>query len=329
VPDPSPTARALLALELIQGSPGLTADRLSERLGVSTRAVRRYVDVLREAGVPIESTRGRYGGYRVGRGHRLPPLMFTNTEALGLVMAVLEGDHAAGDPTDPAGSALGKLIRVLPEPVAGPVDAVRRVRPGGRDPEAASPSPETTAQLVQACASARRLRLGYHLGPGRDRVMEVDPWAVVVRHRRWYLLCWSHASDARRVLRVDRVTAVEALEETFTPPSGLDPVRTLEEHLSEGWRYHVEVVIDAPAEVVAAWLPRSLGHVEVLGPERSRLVASTDEPDWYAEQLTAIRAPFRIVEPVELRDAAHVLGERLLRAGAPTPAAAPVRPASS
>lgn len=95
--DASPTARALLALELEQGTPGITADRLAGKLGVSDRAARRYVGILREAGIPIESTRGPYGGYRVGRGLRLPPLMFSTGEALGLVMAVLDGHHNASD----------------------------------------------------------------------------------------------------------------------------------------------------------------------------------------------------------------------------------------
>ncbi|WP_405726815.1 WYL domain-containing protein [Streptomyces sp. NBC_01537] len=314
--DASPTARALLALELVQNSPGITAARLADRLAVSERAVRRYVGILREAGIPIESVRGPYGGYRVGRGLRLPPLMFTNTEALGLVMAVLEGHHRAGDPADPVGSALGKIIRVLPGPVAEPADAVRNVPALPPDPDAARPrpSPETTALLVQACASSRRLRLGYRMGSGRDHVMEVDPWAVVVRHGLWYLLCWSHTRGARRVLRLDRVTATEVLPDTFTPPDGLDdPVLTLEQHLSEGWKYRVEVVIDAPAATVARCLPRSLGQLEATGPGHCRLTATTDEPDWYARQLMVIEAPFRIVGPPELREAARLLGQRLLR----------------
>src|SRR3954470_6193116 len=123
-PESSPTARALLALELIQGSPGITADRLADKLGVSQRAVRRYVGILREAGIPVESVRGPYGGYRLGRGLRLPPLMFTATEALGLVMAVLDGHHNANDPTDPVGGAIGKIMRALPEPVAAQAEAV-------------------------------------------------------------------------------------------------------------------------------------------------------------------------------------------------------------
>jgi predicted DNA-binding transcriptional regulator YafY len=123
--DASPTARALLTLELIQGAPGITADRLADKLGVSDRAARRYIGILREAGIPIESVRGPYGGYRVGRGLRIPPLLFTGTEALGLVMAVLDGHHDAGDPTGPVGSALGKIMRALPEPVAAQAEAVR------------------------------------------------------------------------------------------------------------------------------------------------------------------------------------------------------------
>jgi predicted DNA-binding transcriptional regulator YafY len=144
--------------------------------------------------------------------------------------------------------------------------------------------------------------------------MEVDPWAVVVRHSRWYLLCWSHAKNTRRVLRVDRVTAVDVLDDTFAPPPDLDPAQTLEEHLAEGWKYEVKVVIDAPAATVAQWIPRNLGRLEAIDADHTRLVATTDEPDWYAEQLTAIKAPFRIVGPRELREAVHVLGRRLLEA---------------
>src|SRR5215468_10376760 len=120
-PDRSPTARALLALEVIQNNPGITADRLGDRLGVTERAARRYVAILREAELPIDSVTGPYGGYQVGRSLRTPPLMFTAAEALGLVMAVLEGHRNAAEPTDLVGGALAKIVRVLPERVAGPV----------------------------------------------------------------------------------------------------------------------------------------------------------------------------------------------------------------
>jgi predicted DNA-binding transcriptional regulator YafY len=314
-PDASPTARALLALELVQGSPGITADRLADKLGVSERAARRYVGILREAGIPIESVRGPHGGYRLGRGLRLPPLMFSAAEALGLVMAVLDGHHNASDPTDPVGSALGKIVRALPEPVAAQVEAVRRTTAPAPDRAAARPDPGTTAALVQACSNRRRVRLGYRSETGSEWVSEVDPWAIVVRHGRWYLLCRSHSADARRAYRIDRVRAVEMLDDTFTPIADLEPVAMLEEHLAVGWEYDVEVVIDAPVDTVAPCLPRALGRLEPLDAETTRLVGSTSNPVWYAEQLAAIPASYQIVKCPEIQEAARVLGRRLTMAG--------------
>lgn len=313
-PGASPTARALLTLELVQGSPGITADRLGDKLGVSQRAARRYVAILREAGVPIESVRGPYGGYRVGRGLRLPPLVFTATEALGLVMAVLDGHHAAADPTDPVGSALGKIVRALPEPVAAQAEAVRRITAPAPDRGAARPDPETTSALVQACSDRRRVRLGYRTEAGSEWVVEVDPWALVVRHGRWYLLCHSHAADARRAYRIDRVRGVDVLDDTFPAPADLDPVALLEEHLAVGWEYEVDVVIDASLDTVSRCAPRSLGRLEPVDTATSRLVGSTSNPTWYAEQLAAIPVSYRIEQCPELRDAARLLGQRLLAA---------------
>lgn len=312
--DTSPTARALLALELVQGSPGITADRLAGKLGVSERAARRYVAILREAGIPIESVRGPYGGYRIGRGLRLPPLMFTATEALGLVMAVLDGHHNASDPADPVGGALGKIMRALPAPAAAQAEAVRQTAAPAPDRAAARPDPGTTAALVEACSGHQRVRLGYRSEAGSQWVVEVDPWAVIVRHGRWYLLCRSHTTSARRAYRIDRVRDVEVLDATFSPPPDLDAVATLEEHLAVGWEYDVEIIIAAPFEAVARCLPRALGQLKPLDSETSRLVGSTSNPFWYAEQLAAIPASFRIVRCPELQEAARVIGQRLLTA---------------
>jgi len=202
--DISPAARALVALELIQNNPGITARRLADRLGVTERAARRYVATLREADLSIESVSGPYGGYRVGRGLRLPPLMFTAAEALGLVMAVLEGHPKAADPADPVGGALAKIVRVLPERVAGPARNVRDASgPGAADQY--RPSPELTTALIESGAAARRLRLAYWMGAA-DREMEVDPWAVVLRHSRWYLLCWSHTRQTSQELKCQAAT---------------------------------------------------------------------------------------------------------------------------
>lgn len=311
--DDSPTARALLALELISDRPGIGAERLAARLGVSERAARRYVAILREAGVPIESTRGPYGGYRVGRGLRLPPLMFTTAEALGLVMAVLEARRGAPDADDPVADALGKITRVLPEPVARTATAVRRMGAQGREPAPAAPDPDVAAALVQAGAEGRRVRAAYRTESGAEREMELDPWVIVVRYSRWYLLCWSHTSAARRALRVDRMSSVRPTSDTFEPPADLDdPQAALAEHLAAGWEHQVEVVLDVRHTDLPPWLARSLGRMEPYDDQRTLLRGSTDDPAWYVEKLIALRVPFRIVGPPALQEAAREVGHRLL-----------------
>jgi len=329
----SPTARALLALEAIQNVPGITAARLGERLGVTERAARRYVAILREAGLPIDSVSGPYGGYQVGHGLRLPPLTFTAAEASGLVMAVLEGHKGAADPADPVGGALAKIVRVLPARVAAQVRPIRDSAAGGTPDEpdpAVLVSFEVTTTLFESCAAARRLRLiyrgprpdqrGHWAGDTADREMEVDPWAVVLRHSRWYLLCWSRTVEARRVLRIDRIVTASPTLETFTPPSGLDALAVLEEHLSQGWAYGVDVLIDAGPAEVARWLPRSLG---ILSPSddgrRTRLRASTANPTWYAGRLAVLPYAFHVHGSAELRQATADLGRRLLASGSGAP----------
>lgn len=323
----NPTARALLALELIQGTPGIRAARLGERLGVSDRAARRYVAILREAGIPVASMRGPYGGYRLGRGLRVPPLMFSQTEALGLVMAVLDGHHAAADADDPVGSALGKIVRVLPAPVAAQAEAVRRTAAPVPDRGAARPDPTMTTALVGAVADRRRVRVDYRTGAGTELDVEVDPWAVVVRHGRWYLLCWSHAAAAPRTYRVDRVQSVTPLDERFEPPADLDPVADLEHHLAVGWEYDVEVELEAAYDDVVARLPRSMGRLERLPDDRTRLVGSTSNPQMFAEWLAAVPVPFQVVGGPELREAVVATGQRLLDAVSPPSSSRPAGPA--
>jgi predicted DNA-binding transcriptional regulator YafY len=309
----SPTARALLTLEAISDNPGITAQQLGERLGVSDRAARRYVAILREAELPVEAVSGPHGGYRVGRGLRLPPLMFTAVEAMGLVMAVLEGHRYAADPGDPVGRALAKIVRSLPERVARPVRAVREASAAPPPAPETQVSPELTSRLIEACAAARPLRVVYRLRPDADHEMEIEPWAVVLRHSRWYLLGWSRTRQARRALRVDRIGAAEPRPGTFTPPPDLDALGTLEDHLSRGWPHPVEVVIDATMADVERWLPRSLGRLEPEEEGRTRLRASTEDPDWYVRRLAALPAPFRILGSDPVRRAMADLSRQLAR----------------
>jgi predicted DNA-binding transcriptional regulator YafY len=313
-PDLSPTARALRALEILQTRPGTTADQLAERLGVTERAARRYVEILREAGVPVESTRGPHGGYRLGRGTRLPPVVFTQAEALGLVMAVLDGEPAAADVDDLVGTALGKVIHALPESIGRQAATLREHASAAPNRYSARPDPATASALVAAIAARRRVLVTYRSETGREWAAEVDPWAVVVRHGRWYLLCHSHRADAIRTYRVDRVQAIEQTTHSFEPPDDLDPVAALEENLGTGWEFPTRVVFDAPLARVEPWIRPPMGRLEPSG-DGCVLVGSTSNPAMYAQEwLAGVPIAFRIEGGPELRAAAATVASRLAAA---------------
>jgi predicted DNA-binding transcriptional regulator YafY len=312
----SPTGRALRALELLQAQPGITAGHLAARLEVTERAARRYVAILREAEIPVESTRGPYGGYRVGRGIRLPPLMFTATEALGLVMAVLDGGSAAADTDDPVGAALGKIIRALPENVGRQAAAMLRHACAAPDRDAARPDPETTSTLVAAVAAQRRVDIGYRSQQGKQWRENVDPWAVVVRHGRWYLLCHSHRARAVRAYRIDRILAVSGSGEQFRAPQDLDYVDLLEHHLGTGREFKTKVVFDIPYEQAARYVRPPMGRLRRIDDgKRCMLTGSTSNPAMYAgEWLAALPVPFRVEGGPELRAAVAEVAARLTAA---------------
>jgi len=312
----SPTGRALRALELLQAQPGITAAQLAAQLGVTERAARRYVAILREADIPVESTRGPYGGYRIGRGLRLPPLMFSAAEALGLVMAVLDGSHAAADGHDPVGAALGKIIRALPENIGRQAAAMRQHASAAPDREAVRPGTETTSALVAAVAARRRVGIGYRSESGRQWEEDVDPWAVVVRHGRWYLLCHSHRAGAVRAYRIDRIRSVGGGDEQFQAPEDLDYINLLEQHLGAGWEFETKVVFDAPYDQVARYVRPPMGRLERIdGGARCVLTGTTSNPAMYAgEWLAAIPVRFRVAGGAELRAAVAAVTERLTAA---------------
>lgn len=312
----SPTAKTLRTLELLQIRPGITADELAQTLGVSDRAVRRYIAILREAGIPVESTRGPYGGYRLGRGLRQPPLVFTASEAIGLVMAVLDGHHAAADPDDPVGAALGKLIRSLPGNVGRQAAAMRRHALAAPDRRAVRPDPAITSALVEAVAAQRGVHISYTSQSGTPLDTDVDPWAIVVRHGRWYLLCHAHHVHAPRTYRIDRIHRLESRDVHVQPPADLDPVVWLEEHLGAGWEYDAHVSFDAHIDDVAPYITPPMGGLAATADgTRSVLTGTTSNPSMYAgEWLAAIPHPFHVIGGPELREAVVEVGRRMTEA---------------
>jgi predicted DNA-binding transcriptional regulator YafY len=311
----SPTARALRALDILQGRPGVTAAELARRLGVTERAARRYVAILREAGIPVESTRGPYGGYTLGRGLRLPPLVFSATEALGLVMAALDSQHAVADASDPVGSALGKILRVLPTNVARQAVMVRETARTVPERFPARPDPAVTSELVEAVAAQRQVRIGYRTAAGNPRSFDVDPWSVVVRYGRWYLLCLSHHATELRTYRVDRITEVTPLGGSFEVPADLDPAAELEANLARGWEHETHVVFTAPLEQVRPWIRPTLGDLRARPDGGCELVGSTSNAEAYAgEWLAGVPFDFTVVGGDELRAAVRAVADRLARA---------------
>jgi predicted DNA-binding transcriptional regulator YafY len=312
-PGLSPTGRALRALELLQARPGITAGQLAAQLDVTERAARRYIAILREADIPVESARGPYGGYRLGRGIRLPPLMFSAAEALGLVMAVLDGSHAAADADDPVGAVLDKIIRALPENVGRQAATMRRHASAAPDRGAKRPGTETMSALVAAVAAQRRVSIGYRSESGRQWAEDVDPWAVVVRHGRWYLLCHSHRASAVRAYRIDRIQSVAGGDGQFRAPGDLDYVDLLEQHLGAGWEFAAKVSFDAPYDEVARYVRPPMGRLERTGDgARCTLIGTTSNPAMYAgEWLAAIPIRFHVEGGPELRAAVAAVAERL------------------
>lgn len=305
----SPTARALLALDAIQSRPSVTAAELAARLDVSERAVRRYVEILRDAGIPVVSVRGRYGGYRIGRGVRLPPVVFSGPEALGLVMAVLDSPGGAPVADSLIGSGVEKLLRALPESVGRPA-AMLWQHTAAAPVDIPRPDVALTSALVEAVATGHRVRVAYRSSSLREWTTEVDPWAVVVRYGLWYLLCRLDSGDLR-TYRIDRVLSVEQLPGRSAAPPDLDAIGLLERNLGQGWPLATRVRFRAPADLVQPWLRATMGTLEPDGDE-CVLVGSTNNPQMYAsEWLAPIPIPYVVEGGPELREAVLELALRL------------------
>ena len=146
--------------------------------------------------------------------------------------------RAAGD--DAVGAALDKFLRALPANVARQAIAMRQHAAAAPD-HRSRPDPIVAADLIEAVASKRRITVTYRNESGRSWTGDIDPWAVVIRHGRWYLACFSHRAGALRTFRVDRVLAVVQLDAVFEPPADIDPVALLEEQLGRGWKYRTRV----------------------------------------------------------------------------------------
>jgi predicted DNA-binding transcriptional regulator YafY len=159
------------------------------------------------------------------------------------------------------------------------------------------------------------VRFAYRTAAGNARTFEADPWSVVVRYGRWYLLCWAHHAEALRTFRLDRISQVELLDDTFAVPADLDPAAELEANLGKGWEYDTHVVFHAPIEEVRPWVRPTLGDLRELPDGRCELVGSTSNPQAYAgEWLAGVPIDFTVVGGDELRAGVAEVAARLTAA---------------
>ena len=309
-----PTTRVLTVLELLQSRSRLGGGELAERLDVDRRTVRRYISTLQELGVPVESEPGRYGGYRLRPGYKLPPMMFTEEEALALILGLLVSRRVGfGQTASAIEGALAKIDRVLPDRLRGRVQAVQgaltftplRGFAGLADPSA-------LLALSTAAQDNRRVWIRYQGGEDLTE-RAIDPYGVVHHRGRWYIVGWCHLREDVRVFRLDRVLALEPLEDGFARPLDFDPAAYVVQSLARapyGWP--IEVLLEIPLEEARRRLAPDLGTLEeTAGGVLLRTRA--DPLDWMARMLVQLDCPFRIEHPPELREAVRQLARQISR----------------
>ncbi|WP_433038483.1 helix-turn-helix transcriptional regulator [Actinomycetospora sp. CA-053990] len=311
-----PTARVLALLEILQRGGTRTVAELAERLGVDERTVRRYVAHLLDLEVPVRSIRGRYGGYELAPGFRMPPLMLTDDEVLAVLLGVLSAERAGLAIDDAGERAAAKIRRVLPAALARRLDALletARITGPAREPEA-SPETRVMLTLAEAARDHRPVALEYTSRDGRTSTRTLHPYGIVAHAGRWYVTGDDSASGEVRTFRLDRVHHARVMTGEFTPPSGFDPEERVLSGLAAAPRgTPVSVRVEASAQHVRTRLPRGVAVVEPVpdsdGWVRVRLHA--ERLDWVPAALAGLDRPFVVEEPDALRDHVRDLARRL------------------
>ena len=313
------TTRVLTMLEMLQSRKQFSGPELAERLEVNARTVRRYITTLQDLGFPVETVRGRYGAYRLRPGYKLPPLMFTDDEALAVVLSLMAARRLGLGMAAPAvEGALSKVERVLPMAVRERVRAVQEsvvvATPYTSDEPGAFAATGVLVALGAATQAHRRVWLRYRAADGAQTERELDPYGLVYREGRWYTAGYCHLRRAIRVFRVDRIAAVEAREQAFTPPADFDSLAAVERSIALApWGCDAEVLLALPLEAARRRVPPTAGTLEET-PEGVLLRCSGDDVDWIANCVVRLDCEFTVRRPPELRDALRRLAARLVRA---------------
>lgn len=311
---PSTLSRILRLLDLLQSRPVWSGSELAERLGVTSRSIRRDVDRLRELGYPVNSAHGTGGGYQLGAGRRLPPLLLADDEAVAIAVCLR---LAAGGTVEGLGEAavrtLAKLDQVLPARLRAEVEAIHESTVT-LDGAVSSVDAQTLLALARAVRATERVTFRY-TAPERVTERRVEPYRLVATGRRWYLLAYDLDREDWRTFRLDRILEVTTHGWRFRPRSSPDAVEFVRRSISVTvYRHVARVLIDAPRSVVTQTLPVSVGTVTAQGRERCILEAGGNDLEVMALHLARMPWSFAVLEPAELREAMRAQAARLIAA---------------
>ena len=324
-----PTGRVLMLLELLQSGGVRTVAELADRLGVDGRTVRRYVGQLIDLDLPVESVRGRYGGYRLAPGYRLPPLMLDDDEALAVLLGLIAGSRSGL--TTPMGTAsetaAAKIRRVLPPRLAhrleSVLDALFFTSGPGR---IAAPDAEVLLTVADAVSHRRPVSVRYTDRDGHAGDRTVHPYGIVSHRERWYVRALDTRSAEERSFRLDRITDARTLPGSFEIPDGIDPAqRVVAGFAAVPYRHEVTVWIRGTVEQIRTRLPESIATVERTPDGRSadpetadpetagwlRVELRAEQLDWLPPLLASLDLPFEVERPDELREQVLAFADRL------------------
>jgi predicted DNA-binding transcriptional regulator YafY len=330
-----PTARVLALLETLQAGGVHTLASLAERLGVDARTVRRYVDHLIDLDVPVESVRGRYGGYRLARGYRMPPLMLTDDEALATLLGLMTMQRAGHAATSVASAdtATAKLRRVLPQPLGRRLDALLATAQftGPADDALTSPGGRILLTLAEAAWGRHPIEMRYRARDERRSQRVVHPYGLVAHSGRWYVTGADSSSGEVRTFRVDRIEHLRALSGSFDQPEDFDAAAHVLTGLAQTpWAHDVALRVQTSLDRIRSRFPEGIATVEEIRPTSPTSTQPEDQDDsaghewfrvriraerleWIPPLLAALDCPFVIEQPSELRGLVDGLAQRLAR----------------
>ena len=313
------SARLLRLLSLLQAHREWSGADLADRLGVTPRTVRRDVDRLRELGYPVNASPGTGGGYQLGAGAELPPLLLDDDEAVavavGLRTAAGQGIEGIGESSV---RALAKLEQVLPNRLRRRVGALNAFTvPMLRGRQLSAVDPAVLTELANACRDSERLRFEYRDHAGSSTRRTVEPYRLVCTERRWYLVAWDVDREDWRTFRADRITPRPPHGPRFTPRT--PPAESLAEYVSRGvstgaYATNAVVRLLVPLEEAAARISPSAGTLEAAGEDSCILRTGAASLDVMVIHVMLMGFEFEIIEPAELGDAIRTARDRLSRA---------------